>query len=364
MRRTWLVAVVGTKLLLACGGDGGRTCDEAPPLGQAPIDVDAIEAIVPLGLLNPPSHTFPTDHVYVEVGDVAAAVVAPGDVTVDEVTSVTYVESPFRQGRADYSVRLRPCDDVLVTFGHVQALAPAFLAEVGDPATGTCTMRETADETIRDCVLRPAKALAAGAAIGTAGGPGATSQYLDVGALDERVTLDFANPARLPYEAHVVCPLDYFAEPVRSELLALLPATASPACGKIDHDVAGTAAGNWISAAFTGEGFIEGFGLALVRDNVDASVMVASVAGIGSLVDNRTLLLGTPASTGQVNRAFADVTPAGGVFCYEGLTVGPDAALLLLAMPTADTLQLDVQLGATCGPGPWTITAAAVDLVR
>jgi len=76
MTRHGLAALVGLGVLAGCGGNHGTSSPAAPsptiepPLAQtlvftqSPIDVAAIEFVVPLGNLNPPGHTLPTDHVY------------------------------------------------------------------------------------------------------------------------------------------------------------------------------------------------------------------------------------------------------------------------------------------------------------
>jgi hypothetical protein len=75
----------------ACGGSGSSTGPTSgAPLSftAAPIEPSTIQQIVPLGNLNPPDHTLPTDHIYINnraLGGPPVApqpVVAPGDGTV------------------------------------------------------------------------------------------------------------------------------------------------------------------------------------------------------------------------------------------------------------------------------------------
>ena len=40
-----------------------KKCDDFT-LTSSPLDLDKIKGIIPLGALSPPSHTFPTDHIY------------------------------------------------------------------------------------------------------------------------------------------------------------------------------------------------------------------------------------------------------------------------------------------------------------
>jgi hypothetical protein len=72
-------------LLPSCGGGGGGSNgggNGLPPgpgtFSVSPIEVAAITNLEPLGAMNPPGHTIPTDHVYfyyvpINIGPVAAA---------------------------------------------------------------------------------------------------------------------------------------------------------------------------------------------------------------------------------------------------------------------------------------------------
>ena len=74
-----LVAGVLVGTCWACGGGSSRNPQAPTPVSpsqageglasslvftESPIDPPAIEFIVPLGNLNPPGHTLPTDHIY------------------------------------------------------------------------------------------------------------------------------------------------------------------------------------------------------------------------------------------------------------------------------------------------------------
>jgi len=67
--------------------------------------------------------------------------------------------------------------------------------------------------------------------------------------VDSNVTLPgFVIPAHYddePWKIHAVPPFDYFAEPVRSQILAKSPRTKEPVGGRIDFDIDGKLVGNW-----------------------------------------------------------------------------------------------------------------------
>lgn len=124
---------------------------------------------------------------------------------------------------------------------------------------------------------------------------GKTKAYGLLGMLtvDTGVTLaGFAVPETYqgePWKIHAVPPFDYFAEPVRSRLLAKNPRTKEPRGGKIDFDADGRLAGNWFlqgtgyrgtaEQAFCGDylcPYWDGH-LALVYDFVDPAQIRVSV---------------------------------------------------------------------------------------
>ena len=70
-----LLAALTTGFAIACGGHGNATGPTSPAtpalpatlvFTNSPADPSAIDTIIPLGNLNPPDHTLPTDHIYFE----------------------------------------------------------------------------------------------------------------------------------------------------------------------------------------------------------------------------------------------------------------------------------------------------------
>jgi hypothetical protein len=71
---------------------------------------------------------------------------------------------------------------------------------------------------------------------------------MDYWLVDLNTSIDFINPSRYSNElwkTHVVDPFDYFAEPLKSQLLAKNLRQAAPRGGVINYDKAGTLSGNW-----------------------------------------------------------------------------------------------------------------------
>src|SRR5207342_1673930 len=106
-------------ILAAACGAAGITSDPRVPSGAtscapgtalmtvSPVALSDFFGWVPLGSLNPPAHTFPTDHQYIYVNDPSSSaprrevnVVAPGEMT------ITYAKQQTIQpgGVTDYSL--------------------------------------------------------------------------------------------------------------------------------------------------------------------------------------------------------------------------------------------------------------------
>src|SRR5262245_22769674 len=149
-----------------------------------PTNLAQVAGIVPLGNMNPAGHTIPTRHIYVyprmtTPGDPSTAltvpVYAPGKA---EIVAVDY-----RPDAPDWSIHLKPCRDVLLYYFHVDRLAPAIAAAVGDVAAGGVDM---GGFTAKPVSIR----LTPGQLIGYA-------QNFDIGVHDFRKPPQpFVNPAR------------------------------------------------------------------------------------------------------------------------------------------------------------------------
>jgi hypothetical protein len=363
-------------LLAACGSvvSGSResqlpACNgNAPVFSQAPVDPGLLQGIAPLGKLNPPSHTFPTQHTYwyakgafingeellADVPDV----VSPGEVW---VTRAARVEFASRSYKTDYSIEYSPCDDLYGWFGHLSALDPALLAAL-EPFED-CSSRSTADESITECFSHQRVKLNPGDPIGKMGIFG----NLDVGLLDHRVSHTFANPERVPWLTSIVCPLDYYAEEPRALLEALLGShdglmkrSGEPICGTVAQDTPGTAAGIWVLRDLP-EGFVEGWGIALAADSIDPSKSALSMGNVDSQVDASVLHLTTDEAA-----PFNNVTD-GDVRCFDAVPasmwVEPTPHRIVLSL-IDDTLFLWVDRDAACGGWNGALPSSAIAFVR
>jgi hypothetical protein len=361
-----------------------------PLFGTSPIALEDIISLIPLGNLNPPSHTFPTHHIYLslrrsDLSDPASApaevdLFAPGDVWITSVVVFEHLSSdpPF----TDYTIRFSPCQQFEAYFMHVSSIHSELLDRIGPPQEANCRQYSTGGSMYNYCEHRGLRIeIREGEVLGTAGGR-AWPNSLDMGAIDARLPpLAYANPQRLDSNPsgldfyHVVCPVDYFAADVRSQLMALfgdwdgdVRRTVEPVCGEVMQDIPGTAQGKWYLRG-TIESFPEDPHLALVRDN---KVPTRAVFSIGTSVpglDSSTYRF-NPHFEGSINLDFSEVTPGEMIYCYsEFITRSgfPDARVdlrLLLQLTPESVLRIEAQPGIDCRDAPYTFGENVTEFER
>lgn len=337
------------------------------------VDMSLIRDLVPLGSLNPPAHTHPTDHLYLYgtiVPGVATVIpiVAPGDMV------ITQVERRLRTGGGqpnldDYSMDFFPCGDLKLYFSHLGTLTADLIAKIG--ALGNCEQSSSGGFSYSNCEKRVNVKLTAGTPIGTMGGDNANT--LDFGGYDRRVPdLPFINRAR-SYgngsefgQNRTICPVDYYVASVAAALRPRFSGlfgrrTVEPVCGTIMQDLPNTAQGRW----FFNDAPMDDQHLALAHDNVDPRLGVISAGtSIPSVPTN--IWVFTPAASGRVNADFRRVAADGLIYCYQTF-FGSRILLrhILIQLMSATRVRIEGVLGATCGdPATWAFTAGAREFTR
>jgi hypothetical protein len=276
---------------MACGGRNPVGPDSAAgsqsatvfALRASPVDPSLVDFILPLGNLNPPSHTFPTDHIYFYVGYLrpeigGVPVFAPGDGIISAIISHTN----------DSKVMVRATNTISYYVDHV----------------------------VLDSAIAQGARITSGQKLGTSGSGGFG---IDLGVTDDARTLTgFITPARYPFETvHAEAPLKYFEEPMRSRLYDLVRRDGADRDGRIDFDQPGRLIGNWfLETLSVSESSQPGAWtklLAFVADNIRPSERRISVGGTLAVTGTFAVDAGTP--------SFADVTAASGLVRY-GLSFG------------------------------------------
>ena len=381
-RRRSMTALALATLVLgtaACGDNTGPSaapkglanCGGTPMLTVSPVDVSIIRDLTPLGNLNPPGHTLPTDHLYFfAYFDVTTAelipVVSPGDVVVSEVTRQTRLSGA--PSVIEYSMTFFPCADLSLYFAHV-VLTPELVAQIGP--FETCTQYSAGGDTYESCPKRLTLKLKAGALIGSMGG--SYGNALDFGGFDRRVPpLPFVNQAR-SYgngtefgQNRTICPVDYFVANVASALRTKFGTsskrrTIEPLCGTVMQDVPNTAQGRW----YFNETTQDDAHLALAHDNIDPRIGVISIGTSVPSLPARYWGF-TPAASGRVNADFSRVTADGLTYCYQSfLNATSPIRHILIQLVSATRVRIEGFTGPLCGdPSTWAFTAGAREFAR
>jgi len=335
-----------------------------------PFPTSQMTGWVPLGNFNPPAHTFPTDHQYIYLNNFPTATPAPlfspGDVTILAAKVTRYSTGTVTE---DYAVTFAPCAQVSGEFGHVRTIEPALLAQIGPMNQNCQSYSPNPGLNVTQCYSSAVKvAVKSGAVIGTSAG-------LDLSLFDSRIApLTFANASRWQANPdgidrfHTVPMSDYYAEPTKSVVQSLVGSydgkvrrTVPPIGGTIAIDVPGTLQGDWFTAGQPT--FPEYWHMAIGPFNVDPTAIHLSMgtAQPGFLSNEYYIV---PASSGNVNRHPAQVTPGSQIWCYQFQN---QYGIALLQLTDATTLKFEGRNGQqrTCATEqPWAFTASAITFVR
>jgi len=350
--RSALTLLATPALVVACG-DGGKAAgpgDDGSPFGLTasgpgvltvtPLDTSTIFAITPLGQVAPPGHTQPTDHIYISFVD------------------------PFsgQQQLNNCSARpVRAAGSGVITFTLVTESS-------GGDTKVDIQMTKSFHYYYDHILLRPGmtrgKFVSAGDTIGTTTG---RCPSIDLGTWDTDVTpSNFVNPSRyVGQQRHVVPPLRYFVEPLRSALyrrVRLFQGVPADLDGRTDWGVKGRLAGDWFHASLATadastlsgpSGWSKQLSFAY---EYFARQPILSIGGTVSppLVTPVPSSVGDPATLGVASGLLAFQTQA-----YNG---NLQPGWILLQMTAEDRLRVEFFAGATTRPAGF--TTAAQDYVR
>jgi len=294
---------------------------------NSPIDPSAIEFIAPLGNLNPPSHTLPTNHIYFynRLNNPSAP---PSVVVAPAAGTVQYVQ----WNGSDAGL-------------HVQAVTgfTYYMAHV-----------------VLDSSIVQGATLTSGERIGMTG---TSASAIDLGLVNESLTLGFVNPARYTDEfLHAESPLKYFDEPLRTQLYGLVKRIAADKDGKVAYDVAGRLVGNWFLQGLAPGDSMQPTAnaqqLAFVYDSYDGTSIRVSIGGT----------LGMTGFFGVQGGATdpANVSTASGQVAYRLYEAGSDGqapggssqvGLLIVQMTDDSTIKVQVFAGSGASDANFTSDA-------
>jgi hypothetical protein len=201
----------------------------------SPLDLSDFVFATPLGNLNPPGHTMPSDHVYLYWVD-------PDHRSASDLARIRVVRAP---GAGKVNFLINPN-------------GPGSDFKIGVKMTNTFSYY--LDHVLLDSGITMGTELQAGQRVGT------TSPYsyaVDLGVMNFEITLTgFVNPSRYTDETlHTDSPYKYFVQPLRDSLYARVTRIGPDKDGKIDFDVPGRLVGGW---------FLKGLALGEASENSDA----------------------------------------------------------------------------------------------
>ncbi len=341
----------------------------------SPIAPSSIMGWVPLGALNPPAHTFPTDHQYIYITNFASnnalvPLYAPGNITITGARIVRYSTGSTGE---DFGLDFTPCREISASFGHVRTLSAALLSALGPFDQQCSSYSPNPGLDVTNCYSRRVNIkIAAGEIIGTTAG-------LDLSLFDTRITpLTYANATRWisnpsKFDHFHVAPFsDYYAEPARTTVRAMLGSfdgkakrTAEPIGGTIATDVAGTVQGTWLSP--TAPTYPETPHLAIVPNHVDPSRIDVSIGASqpGMPAGAYNFM---PVASGTVNRDPSTITPSSSIYCWEiGYSSFDRRGVVLVQLSDANTLVVDARSGSTrtcAAEQPWSMSSTAFTYKR
>ena len=405
IRLAWLTVALLT-LIFAASVSAGPISEKKCAPGDAvftdvPTKLVGVSGIVPLGNLNPKGHTIPSRHAYIY-----PVMTIPGDPTTAKTVPVfapgkaDIVAVEYHPGDLDWSLHIKPCAEISLYYLHVDKLAPAIAAAVGDVSDGG--------------IVFPGSMTAKPVTIPVTGGQLlGFAQTFDVGLHDFRKPEQpFVNQARykvdiptllaafglagnpiavavapriMPQALYNRCFIDYYKPAPRAALTARLSdydglplASGVPPCHSHMQDVTGSARGNWWNDLDPTHDalFNEDHAVALVSWNVTPTAELFSlnenVPGFtASLFDASTppdivnAAFEFPVRPGpqKTNRRFAEITDDA-LYCYDLVRAhrgGPSlrAAILLQVSdgPAGPRTKLKIEFVPTSRcpalPKPW-----------
>lgn len=312
LKKVLLILLPGT-LFLSCKKQGDDSQTNSTPMTDLtragctalPFDTADITALVPLGNLNPPAHTFPTDHMYIYcfTSKPALPIHAPGNIRIFRIGRTHYNAGQFND-HYDYNISLGSENSCLV-WGHISELSQKLLDAVSNFSKATCEVPyTTGGGTFEQCYQAVSIPLQPGEIIGMAKSNNGLAG-MDFGAVVNGTGVN---------------PLEYFNPVIRTMLESklgrfdgMVKRTLQPICGEINQDIAGTVQGNWIKKGFPKTP--EDNNMALVKDNIDPEKQAISIGNSLPGLPSKVYYF-VPQKTGFVNRDFSGVKADGNIYCY------------------------------------------------
>ncbi len=304
---------------------------------KMPVNLAEVYEITPLGSLNPPDHTFPTEHTFfhLSAGNESTELFplfAPADVYITSISGGSgLTQDPF-----DYTIYFALCRNVIGYYNHVKELSEELKAI---KENGRCN-KNPGNDTYEYCE-NGLDIIKAGAIMGKVG---RLQGNFDFGLIDLSKKNDFANPERYGFRSlHVQCPFTYYEESMQKPFFDLIERNDDQPCGVVMQDIPGTLQGNWFQGnASASSGSDWGKYLAFAHNNTDPAKQIVSIGGVFTSPGKWEF---TPQKNGNVNRDFSEVTP-GNTICYESSN---QQGKIIVHLASETELKIEKQTGNCSG---------------
>ena len=279
-----MIKFLSTLISLLFVLSGCKKEDNNDPDGElfftvCPVDTAYISEASPLGNVNPPGHTFPSNHIgfYIRGGDFIPVYAMAGGT----ITSLYYNE-----WSDDYRIEISYSESVMYYLDHI------------------CNITS---------LVREGAALLPGDLLGYAEtGQGA----FDIGVVNYSADNIFIVPERYhEFYLYYDDPYEYFTDSIREILELKNPRIGEPKGGKVDYDTDGTLAGNWFlegtPLTWEASSYIYGANqLAFVYDMYNASTLMIACGGTLEAAPFAYRVVGNSPDP-------VDVTISSGIIIYE-----------------------------------------------
>lgn len=214
----------------------------------SPVPLERITNIGPVGAITPQvsGHVIPNDHNAIGYSGGETDVIMPADGYLVMVERHQYTPPPGMPQVNHYHLYFEHSCSLYTGILHTTILDPALLE-----ASEELRELDSKELTRGNENIWPRIPLKAGQRIGT------STQWGFVGtlAVDTMVDKHHSNPesyAGAPWRLHATSILDYFGEPLKSQLHEKNPRTAEPRSGKANYDIDGRLVGGWFEEGTNG----------------------------------------------------------------------------------------------------------------
>jgi len=225
---------------VAVAESGKNQCEDGRiTFEHAPVDIDLIEVVTPLGLMSG-SHVTPVDHQYFQdfkEPDQDISVFSPA---AGVVTDIQHMSQTISDGDS------QKIDDYRLVIEHTCSISSIFIH------VGTLT------GPLVDAAPPPGEHASVAVSVAAGEKIGSFRMNVDYSVVD----LDVVLPGLLvpehydrePWKIHSPDPFDYFTPEIRSALVAKSLRVAEPLGGQFAYDIDGRLVGNWFLEGTNGYG--------------------------------------------------------------------------------------------------------------